>query len=211
MAKAEWLAVARMRPLHAGYRVKWRFSHTRNIAFRAMRDGHSQVAILEAWKSAIARSHEDACDHDLRHRPDPDQPHPEREPSAAVVYAWRVLRADKRTPAERWREIFAQERPARDATAARPGPQRPIRRCRPSTRSGCATSAPAPQLPSTNQPMKNIENPPREEKTEYQRTIESYLKSRGKTMADLLAMSREEQGIFVQAAFHRAKRGFDKI
>jgi len=111
-----WLAVEPMQAVHARHdRVRWRFAHARNFAARALRLGHRAAAVLAAWEAGVGRSHEDVLDAGLRgtaRRGEHTRESHPREPSAAVVYAWAVLREDARSPADRWREIFAGERQA---------------------------------------------------------------------------------------------------
>jgi hypothetical protein len=197
--KAAWLAVCRLRPLHDGFRVRWRFAHSCNFALRALRDGYREETIVAAWGDAIARSHEDACDHDLRERPDPEKPHPLREPSAAVVYAWGILRVDKRSPAERWAEIFAADpRPARAAY--------PNRSSRPAPKPRRSKPAPNPPPADGSGPLKGAAAVLGSEKLAEQRSIEAHLSAAGLTLAQLLKMGRPEQAAFVRAAFEAQKK-----
>jgi len=179
-----------MRPAHAGFRVAWRFAHARNLAFMALRQGYSETAIVSAWSAAIARSHEDACDHDLRQRPDPNNPHPLREPSAAVAYAWKLLRADQRSPEERWREIYSTPRQPRGAGPTSKGATH---------KSGPGSGSGAGKVAGVSAG-----------KAGQRRSIESALKARGMKLQDLLKMSRADQGKFVREAFAAQKKGFDE-
>lgn len=205
LRKAAWLAVARMRSLHDGFRVRWRFAHCRNFAFRALRDGFSETAILGAWSAAIRRSHEDACDHDLRERPDPTKPHPLREPSAAVVYAWVSIRSDKRSPQERWTEIFATPRQA-------PAPRTRTRGASPSSGPRTPGSQPGPVRRSGARVVRggsasaitDSAGLP-DAKVSEQRTIEAHLTRVGITLQDLLRKSRPDQAQFFRDALAAQK------
>ena len=101
-AKAACLAFGPMRDLHAeSPRVLWRMAHARNFAYRQLRDGHSEAAILEAWRHGLRLSSYDAV------AAGDDAP---RQPSATVVYAVQFIARDRRTRDERWRDFFAQPR-----------------------------------------------------------------------------------------------------
>lgn len=201
LRKAQWLAVARMRPIHDGFRVRWRFAHSSNFALRALRDGFKEETILRAWRLAVERSHEDACDQDLRERPNPDDPHPQREPSAAVVYAWQELRTDKRTREERWSEIFTLTRAPRPAPAPQVKRSPPVSKPRPATDAGKLRGGGVPDPAAKVLPA---ELP--DEKIAAQKTIEAHLAAAGMTLQDLLKKSRPEQAAFLAAALGSQKK-----
>ncbi len=108
-ALAVWLAVARLKFAHQSRdRVVWRFAHARNFAFRSLRFGYTATAIEAAYCVGLQRSHEDALDAD---RLPGGGYASQREPSAAVVYAWLHLRgADPRESEELWSVFFASDR-----------------------------------------------------------------------------------------------------
>lgn len=111
LALACWLAVIPMKAAHVrGWRVCWRYAHARNLAYRALRDGHAAAAIVDAWRRGVDHSHEDSLDRDRVPGGFASEP---REPSAAVVYAWHELWRDSRTREQRWLELLesGQKRP----------------------------------------------------------------------------------------------------
>lgn len=196
---AAWLAVGPMKALHGpGVRVYWRFPHTRNLARRMLRDGHGAPAIVEAWRRAVARSHEDACDHDLRQRPIGEGDRPKREPSAAVVYAVQILAADPRTREQRWAEFFAQ----------------PVARRAPRSGGGGARkkTAAAPKMARADRSRPRADDMAEARaalaaKAPQAATLEAALHAAGLTLAQLQKMTREEQKVFVDAAFAAQRRG----
>jgi len=111
-----WMALEPMRAVHLrADQVLWRFAHARNFAARAMRLGHRKEFVIEAYTEGVEAAHEDALDAGLRGTERSGGHVREsgpREPSAAVAYAWQILRRDARSPAERWRDIFAEPRRA---------------------------------------------------------------------------------------------------
>ncbi len=117
LALAQWLAVARLKFAHVNReRVVWRFAHARNFANAALRFGYAVPAVESAYSLGVDRSHNDALERD---RLPGGGYASQREPSAAVVYAWQNLRgSDPRSPEELWAEFFA---------ASRRGPLAPIR------------------------------------------------------------------------------------
>lgn len=119
LALATWLAVARLKFVHVNReRVRWYFAHSRNFANRALRFGYDARAIEKAYLRGVDRSHEDALDGD---RMPGGGYASQREPSAAVVYAWRELReSDARGSEELWSEFFAASRRGKLAPAAAP-------------------------------------------------------------------------------------------
>lgn len=105
------LALTAMRAPHEKwFRVRWRFAHARNFAYRGLMDGFDTAEIVAAWDSAVWRSHEDSLDRDRAVSEDGEwRGELQREPSAAVVYATVKLREnDDRTREERWAAIFAR-------------------------------------------------------------------------------------------------------
>lgn len=189
MPKACWIALNGMRTAHAGTRVRWRMAHARNLAFHAMRNGHTEKAIVAAWRSGIADSHEDACDQDLRQRPMPGEDHPLREPSSAVAYAWKILKADARTPEERWAAFFAEPRAPRAPSAKEASPK-----------SGPGSAVGAGSIGRVGEGQKGAE----------QRTIEAALKSHGMNLQDLLKLNRADQAAFLKRIFEAQKSRIDK-
>lgn len=207
MKKALWLACVPMKKLHwENCRVRWRFAHARGVAYRALLAGHWETAILDAWRIAVERSHEDACDHDLRERPmkrDVDSGPIMREPSAAVMYAWQILAKDTRSREQRWAEIVATPVVPR-AAAPRDAAVKPKARAV-TPRNKIAPSQAPIKAPVVNLSAREIS--PRDplkftpgEKA-AQKTLESYLANRGLALTDLLKMSRAGQAAFVAAAF----------
>jgi hypothetical protein len=119
LAKAIWISVVPLKNVHAQWeRVVWRFAHTRNFAYRALRAGYAADVIVRAYARGCGESHEDALDRD---RLPGGGFASQREPSAAVVYGWRELRAvDARPAADRWAEFFAAPRKKMTVAAAKP-------------------------------------------------------------------------------------------
>lgn len=106
---AGWLAVARLKFAHVSRdRVAWLFPHSRNFAYRALRRGYRSEAIEAAYAFGVEWSYQNALDKDRL----PGGGYASvRQPSEAVCYAWRKLRADDpRDDAARWAEFFAGPR-----------------------------------------------------------------------------------------------------
>ncbi len=184
---AAWLACVPMRAIHVpAIRVYWRFAHTRNFAFAAMRDGYAVPAILEAWRAAVARGHEDACDADLQRRPVPNGEAPKREPSAAVCYAWQSLRSDGLTRDQRWEKIFASPRSAQPAIRAEGIPAR--------VKGGARPKSFARVAPWQTAAGK-----------ERARTLEDFLASKGLALASFLQLPRAEKDALFAEAFARQR------
>jgi hypothetical protein len=80
-----------------GLLVRWRFTHARNFAYRALQAGFAAPAIVTAYGGGLARSHADARDG--------NETAP-RQPSAAVAYGAAILAADPRSLEVRWGEFF---------------------------------------------------------------------------------------------------------
>ncbi len=95
-------------------------------------DGFDTAEIVTAWDYAVLRSHEDSLDRDRAVAEDGEwRGEPQREPSAAVVYATVKLReGDDRTRDERWAAIFARgprkEPPIAKSEVAKIPPRRPV-------------------------------------------------------------------------------------
>lgn len=217
LAKAVWLAVDPMKKLHADFeRVCWFFAHARNFAERALRDGYGAQAIVDAWRSGVRESHEDALDADRL--PGGGYAH-QRAPSAAVRYAWRELWRDQRTREERWAEFFALPYE----------PRRPVER-KPSAAAGqpdlAGAAAPrAPTVASTARRIRDLrsaqEAPTALEAqfsvlaagtpaAEFRRpTIESLLKQRGFSVASFMALSRGERDQVMRDLIAVTKKGVD--
>ena len=122
-ALAVWMAVARLKFAHGpaeSARVVWRFAHSRNFAERALRFGYGADEICAAYARGVARSADDALDRD---RLPGGGYASQREPSAAVVYAWLELRgADPRSSEQLWAAFFARPRRGRLRPAGSPKP-----------------------------------------------------------------------------------------
>jgi len=124
---ATWLAGGRLKFAHVNReRVRFLFPHARNFAYRALRFGYAADVIERAYVGGVERSHNDALHADRIGLDAGGFPvfASQRAPSAAVVYAWQILRAgDPREPVELWAEFF--NAPRRERDPARPAPKLP--------------------------------------------------------------------------------------
>lgn len=145
LRKAAWLAVARLKFAHVACdRVHFAFPHARNFALAALRFGYRDTAIETAWRTGVARSHQDALDADRL----PGGGYAStRPPSAAKVYAWQALRAaDPRPPEMLWSEFLNTPRTADERAPSVSKVAKVPRAKKPAASPELASAAAAPRL-----------------------------------------------------------------